>query len=549
MPRPRAPGPGSASSPRRSPRARRSGSSDLKIPEPTNTPSAPSCMTSEASAGVAIPPAQNSTTGRRPSSATWRTSVQRRLKLLGGGRELGVVERRQPADLAADLAQVAHGLDDVAGAGLALGADHRRALADPAQRLAEVRRAAHERDLERPLVDVVGLVGGRQDLGLVDVVDLERLEHLGLGEVADPRLGHHGDRDRLLDALDHHRVGHPGDAAVAADVGGYALERHHRGGAGVLGDLRLLGGDHVHDHAALEHLGQAGLDGERCLVAWGLVSLIRSQCSGRYRVPPCPRQPATSRVRPGWRPIRRHRARARPVGPGRAARRRRGRAADAGVRAARRPRAGAGSRHLRVSAAGAARASWRSTRTSSGPESACSCSRAPIRAPDGIEVVRARALRVAARRSRRPRHGVGAARRGPRGGEPTDCARRTGRCSPPTRSRSGSCEGNFHGGGPATAWFRLQGPDRRRRGAVPARAPGGRRRLRQRHQLDPVVGRVHVHQPRPDPVRRPRAGRGVDRARVANVHRQSGRGHRRERPLRQDGRVGRATQALLIARR
>src|SRR6202042_2599365 len=54
-------------------RARRSGSADLKIPEPTNTPSAPSCMTIEASAGVAIPPAQNRTTGSRPSAAIWRT--------------------------------------------------------------------------------------------------------------------------------------------------------------------------------------------------------------------------------------------------------------------------------------------------------------------------------------------------------------------------------------------------------------------------------------------------------------------------------------------
>ena len=45
----------------------RAGSSDLKIPEPTKTPSAPSCITSEASAGVAMPPAQNITTGRRPA--------------------------------------------------------------------------------------------------------------------------------------------------------------------------------------------------------------------------------------------------------------------------------------------------------------------------------------------------------------------------------------------------------------------------------------------------------------------------------------------------
>ena len=63
------------------------------------------------------------------------------------------------------------------------------------------------------------------------------------------------------------RVGHARHAAVAADVGGHALERHHGGGAGVLGDLRLLGVDDVHDDAALEHLGQPGLDAERRFVA------------------------------------------------------------------------------------------------------------------------------------------------------------------------------------------------------------------------------------------------------------------------------------------
>ena len=136
---------------------------------------------------------------------------------------------------------MAHGLDDVAGAGLALRADERGTFTDAPQRLAEVRRAAHERHRERPLVDVVRLVGRAQHLGLVDVVDTERLEHLRLGEVADPALGHHRDRDDLLDALDHRRVAHAGDAAVAADVGGHPLERHHGRRAGVFGDLRLLG--------------------------------------------------------------------------------------------------------------------------------------------------------------------------------------------------------------------------------------------------------------------------------------------------------------------
>ena len=138
----------------------RSGSSDLKMPEPTNTPSAPSCIISAASAGVAMPPAEKlhdrqPARSRRPRAraraapgAPWRRSAS--------SVSSSAV---QPPDVAADRAHVAHGLDDVAGAGLALGADHRRALGDPAQRLAEVGGAADERHLERPLVDVVGLVG------------------------------------------------------------------------------------------------------------------------------------------------------------------------------------------------------------------------------------------------------------------------------------------------------------------------------------------------------------------------------------------------------
>src|SRR3954454_20089250 len=49
--------------------ARVAGSSDLKMPEPTKLPSAPSCIISAASAGVAMPPAQNRTTGSLPALA------------------------------------------------------------------------------------------------------------------------------------------------------------------------------------------------------------------------------------------------------------------------------------------------------------------------------------------------------------------------------------------------------------------------------------------------------------------------------------------------
>jgi len=54
--------------------ARWAGLPDLKMPDPTNTPSAPSCIIIAASAGLAMPPAVNSTTGSLPAAATSATS-------------------------------------------------------------------------------------------------------------------------------------------------------------------------------------------------------------------------------------------------------------------------------------------------------------------------------------------------------------------------------------------------------------------------------------------------------------------------------------------
>jgi hypothetical protein len=126
--------------------------------------------------------------------------------------------------------------------------------------IAEVGGPADEGHGELPLVDVVRLVGRREHLGLVDVVHPDGLQDLGLGEVADPALGHDRDRDGGDDRVDHVRVAHPGHAALGADVGGDPFQRHDGHGARVLGDLGLLGRDDVHDHAALEHVGHAALD-------------------------------------------------------------------------------------------------------------------------------------------------------------------------------------------------------------------------------------------------------------------------------------------------
>ena len=173
-----------------------------------------------------------------------------------------MAQRLEAPDPAEDRAHVADRLDDVAGAGLALCPDHGRPLADATKGLTEVAGPAHEGHGERPLVDVVLLIGGRQHLGFIDVVDAERLQDLGLDEVADPRLGHDRDGDRGHDPLDQRDVAHAGDTTLAADVGGDALQGHDRHRPGILGDLGLLGGDHVHDHPALEHLGKAALDAQ-----------------------------------------------------------------------------------------------------------------------------------------------------------------------------------------------------------------------------------------------------------------------------------------------
>ena len=156
------------------------------MPEPTKTASAPSCITSAASDGVAIPPAQNSGTGRRPDAAISCTSPT------GAPSSLAHPYSSAPSVQAAmarsereDRPQVPHGLDDVPGPRLALRADHGRPLRDTPERLAQIRRPADEGDGEAPLVDVVLLVGRREDLGLVDEVDAQALEDLGLGEVPD----------------------------------------------------------------------------------------------------------------------------------------------------------------------------------------------------------------------------------------------------------------------------------------------------------------------------------------------------------------------------
>ena len=127
------------------------------------------------------------------------------------------------AHFAKHLAGVPNRLYDVAGAGLALGADHSGAFADAAERLAQVAAAAHKRHFEIVLVDVIVLVGGRQHFGFVDVVHAQRFQYLRLDEMADARFRHHRNGNAVYDVLDHRRIGHARHAARLANIGRHAL--------------------------------------------------------------------------------------------------------------------------------------------------------------------------------------------------------------------------------------------------------------------------------------------------------------------------------------
>ncbi len=221
-----------------------------------------------------------------------RSAAERAKRRLASGGARGTrgtrgkrAECAHLADLREDGARVADCLDHIARACIALEPDHGRALGDAAERLAEVLCAAHERDAEGALVNVVRLVRRRQHLRLVDAVDVERLEDLGLVEVTDAALGHDRDGARAHHVKDHGGVGRARDAAVGLDVRWDALQRHDRHRARRLGDARLLTVDDVHDHASLLEDSEGALSGRAAVAdavgGWGVPG--RRDIEGRHR--------------------------------------------------------------------------------------------------------------------------------------------------------------------------------------------------------------------------------------------------------------------------
>ncbi len=112
------------------------------------------------------------------------------------------------ANLLLNLAHVAHSLYHVASARFALSANHRGALSHAAQSLAQVARAAYKGHVKSCFVDVIHIVSRGEHLRLVDVVNLDSLEHLSLNNVANTALGHYRNGDSLLNAANHSGVAH-----------------------------------------------------------------------------------------------------------------------------------------------------------------------------------------------------------------------------------------------------------------------------------------------------------------------------------------------------
>ena len=103
---------------------------------------------------------------------------------------------------------------------------------------------------------MIDIVGGRQYLAFIDIVDFNGLQNLGLHKVTDTALGHDGNGNGFLNSPDHFGIAHAGHTSGGTDVCRNALQSHNGTGSCLLGNLCLLRCGNIHDDAALQHLGQ-----------------------------------------------------------------------------------------------------------------------------------------------------------------------------------------------------------------------------------------------------------------------------------------------------
>src|SRR5579863_4903823 len=159
-----------------------------------------------------------------------------------------------------------HRLDDVACACLTLCADHGSAFADAPQCLTQVACAANKGHGEEVFVDMEMLIGRRQNLRLVDAVNANSLQNLGLDKVPNATLRHDGDGDSLFDLHNQFGVAHTGDATLRSNIGGHTLQCHYCRCTRFLCDTCMVCVDDITDHSTLEHLWKISLDKYRSCI-------------------------------------------------------------------------------------------------------------------------------------------------------------------------------------------------------------------------------------------------------------------------------------------
>ena len=146
---------------------------------------------------------------------------------------------------------MAYGLYDIAGSRFTFGTDHGCALIDPAECLTEIFCTADKGYFKIAFIDMVDIIRGGENLTLVDVVDFDGFEHLRLYKVANAAFCHNRDGNGLLDAADHFRITHTGNAAGCTDVCRNPLQCHNGTGTSFLCNMCLLRSGNIHDDAAL----------------------------------------------------------------------------------------------------------------------------------------------------------------------------------------------------------------------------------------------------------------------------------------------------------
>ena len=98
---------------------------------------------------------------------------------------------------------------------------------------------------------MIHIISRREHLTLIDIINLDCFENLSLHKMTDSAFCHNRDRNRVLDALDHLRITHTGNAARCTDICRDPLQSHDRTGTGCFRDLCLLRCGNIHDDTAL----------------------------------------------------------------------------------------------------------------------------------------------------------------------------------------------------------------------------------------------------------------------------------------------------------